>query len=106
MRRFGKAAVEMESGFADLKVKRGRTTTLIEVKSDSRPRFAIRQALGQLLEYAYLEEQAGQRVSELVVAGPGELTALDRAYMKHLRDARKLPVRYVCVRRGIDQIDL
>lgn len=39
--KFGEDAVKMEERFADIRLRRGGTVTLIEVKSDSRPRFAM-----------------------------------------------------------------
>ena len=106
VKKFGKRAVEMESGFADIRLRRSGAVVLIEVKSDSRPRVAIREALGQLLQYAYVAQQRGEKVTDLIVAGPGELSALDRGFLEHLRKHRRLPIRYLCVRRGLASIDL
>ena len=104
--RYGKDAVAMEEGFADLRVRKDGRDVLIEVKSDPRPRFAVREALGQLLEYAYVAERHGRKVAELIVAGPGELEPSDRKYMAHLREARGLPIRYLCVRKGAGAFDI
>jgi hypothetical protein len=104
--KFGKDAVEMESGFADIRVRRGGKLVLIEIKSDPRPRFAIRAALGQLIEYAYVAQKNGDECTDLVVAGPGELSPLDVAYLDYLRRERRLPIRYACVRRGIRDFDV
>lgn len=104
--RYGKKAVTMEEGFVDIKVALRGSVTLIEVKSDSRPRHAIREALGQLLEYAFSCEDAGESIAELVVAGPGDLRPRDKKYIEHLRTRRGLPVRYVCFRRGMDHVDI
>jgi hypothetical protein len=106
VKRYGKGAVVMEEGFADLKVRRRGKVTLIEVKSDSRPRHAIREALGQLLEYAYVSQREGEPIADLVVVGPGEMDGLAEAYLRHLRDERGLPIRYVCFRRGMDAVEL
>lgn len=106
VKKFGKGAAEMEPGFADIRLRRDGVAMLIEVKSDSRPKFAIREALGQLLEYAYFAERNGERVTDLIVAGPGELGEIDHAFLKHLRNDRKLPIRYLCVRRGMTDIDV
>jgi hypothetical protein len=104
--RYGKSAVIKEEGFVDLKVRQGGKVTLIEVKSDSRPRYAIREALGQLLEYAYVCERNGEPVAGLVVAGPGEMEGQAQEYLRHLREERGLPMRYVCFRRGMGKVDL
>jgi hypothetical protein len=99
--RYGKQSVVMEEGFVDIKLRTGEAVTLLEVKSDSRPRFAIREALGQLLEYAFVAEADGETVKELIVAGPGELRPRDRDYLEHLRKRWELPLRYVCFRSGM-----
>lgn len=103
--RFGRA-VSMEEGAADIELRRDNTLTLIEVASDSRPRHAVRGALGLLMEYALRCEAKGDSVAELVVVGPGEVGDGDRAYLDHLRVRRGLPVRYVCFRRGMDTVDI
>lgn len=102
----GKKAVTMEEGFVDIKVAHPGGVTLIELKSDGRPRHAIRQALGQLLEYAFVCEEAGESIAELVVAGPGDLKPRDRKYIEHLRKRRGLPLRYICFRRGMVHVDI
>lgn len=104
--RYGKKSVTMEEGFVDIKLARADAVTLIEIKSDSRPRHAIRQGLGQLLEYAFVTEEAGESIHELIVVGPGELTARDKKYLDHLRKHRGLPFRYVCFRSGMDHVDI
>jgi hypothetical protein len=76
----------MEENFADLKVTAGQRVVLIEVKSDPRPRSAIRQALGQLLEYASRCAEDGELVTDRVVAGPGELQEGDARFLQHLVD--------------------
>jgi hypothetical protein len=96
----------MERGFVDIKVKQDAKVTLIEVKTDLSPRYAVREALGQLLEYEYWCGLKREKVAELVVAGPGELQELDRAYLTHLQRVRKLPIRYVHFRRGSKDVDL
>lgn len=105
-KRYGKGAVVAEEGFADLKIRHARKLTIVEIKSDPRPRFAIREALGQLLEYAFIGERSGESLADLVVAGPGEITDPDHAYVKHLRKRWGLPVRFVCIRRGATSVDI
>ena len=106
VKRYGKAAVIMEEGYADLKLRRRGKVTLIEIKSDSRPRYAIREAIGQILEYAYFCERAEEAVTDLVVAAPGEMDDRDAEYLQHLCDARGLPLRYVRIGGGMPSLDL
>lgn len=98
----GRRAVSMEEGFVDLKVRTAGRLILIEVKSDARPRYAVREAVGQLLEYAYRCATNGEGPAELVVAGPGELDNEDRTYLGYLEKHRNLPLRYLCIRRGLE----
>jgi hypothetical protein len=105
-KQFGHSSVVMEEGFADVKLRHRKAVHLFEVKSDPRPRKAIREALGQLLEYAFVCKRNGERIGKLIVAAPGEITGLDRKYLDHLRDARGLPVHYVCLRRGVKLLAL
>jgi hypothetical protein len=51
-RRYGKGAVIKEEDFADLKVRHDGKLTIVEVKTDPSPMRAVREAVGQLLEYA------------------------------------------------------
>ena len=96
----------MEEGDADLKLRRRGMVTLIEIKSDSRQRYAIRAAIGQLLEYAYSCKHAGESITDLVVAGPGEMDARDAEYLQHLCEIRGLPLRYVRIGAGLPAHDL
>jgi hypothetical protein len=105
-RRYGAKAVEMERDFCDLCVRQTAGVILIEVKSDGRPRRAIRDAIGQLLEYAYRSKSDGERVTQLVVAAPGELGEADRAFLAHLREERGLPLSYLRIGRDVEQVDL
>jgi len=104
-KRFGRA-VSMEEGAADIELRRDGALTVIEVASDSRPRRAVRDALGLLMEYALRSEAKGESVAEMLVVGPGEVAEGDRTYLEHLRVRRGLPVRYVCFRRGMDAVDI
>jgi hypothetical protein len=102
----GKGAVLKEEHYCDLRIQRGRGVTLIEVKNDARPRYAIRAALGQLLHYAFLFAQKGKTVRELVAVAPGKLRDADRAFLAHLRKAVRIPLRYVEFNQEMTAVDL
>jgi hypothetical protein len=96
--KYGKGAVVKEEGFVDIKLRDGKRLVFVEIKADSRPRRALREALGQLLEYEFAAAADGQTPTELVVAAPGELSSqLDLDYLHHLQTRWSLPIRYVCV---------
>jgi hypothetical protein len=105
-KQFGAAFVTMEEGFADVSLRQGKVVHLFEVKADPQPRRAIRQALGQLLQYAFARMSKGEKVGLLVVAAPGELDPLTREFVEHLQIGRGLPIHYLCLRRGTGSIDL
>src|SRR5439155_26154899 len=50
---FGLASVTLEQDFVDIIVRAGHREILFEVKSHPDAKAAIRESLGQLLEYAY-----------------------------------------------------
>jgi Holliday junction resolvase len=65
------ANVTLETENVDITVVDGKKTILIEIKTDPNPRAAIREAIGQLLEYAYYRSLKAFGVLELVVIAPG-----------------------------------
>jgi len=95
--RYGKDAVVMEEGFVDIKLRDKQRLVFVEIKPDARPRHALREALDQLLEYEFLSAADGEPPTELVVAGPGELSQRDIDYLHHLQKRWALPIRYVCI---------
>ncbi|MDB4973604.1 MAG: hypothetical protein JWN48_1945, partial [Myxococcaceae bacterium] len=97
VKRYGTSAVAIEESFVDLKVRTGGMSILFEVKSDKRPRYAIRQALGQLLEYGHVCARKGEVVGKLVVAAPGRLGPRDQEYIDYLRSQIRLPIEYECL---------
>lgn len=105
-RTFASAKVVMEEGFTDVKLVLKGKAHLFEIKADPRPRKALREAIGQLLEYRFRAQQAGEKVGLLVVAAPGELSDLDRAYMEHLQGVVGLPLHYLRLRRDQVTVDL
>lgn len=90
--RFGAEAVVAEKDYIDLRVKTPRKNILIEIKSASSPRLAIRSALGQLLEYAFFRDRS-PRV-QLVIVGRGKLRRSERLSLATLSQRFKLPVIY------------
>jgi len=92
----GVSDVIHEEGFVDLKVVRADgTVDLVEIKTTTQARDAIREALGQLLEYQYAAVQRGEKVARLRVAAPGELTAQDQDYIAHLQGQVLLDIDYI-----------
>ncbi len=65
-----------------------------EIKTDLDPRAVIRQALGQILEYAYHPLRYGPRPDRLVIVGRSPLRPEDEAYLALLRKEFRIPLTY------------
>jgi len=63
-----------------------------EIKTETTARACIRQALGQILEYAYWPGNQG--ACRLVIAGEPILDAAGTVYLEKLREDFKLPLAY------------
>jgi hypothetical protein len=89
------ASVVMEVGHVDIRVEDPRLRAFIEVKATTDPRLAIREALGQLLEYALFGAATSAELPRLVVAAPGASTPTVAEYLQSLRSRFGLVVDYV-----------
>src|SRR3546814_3124822 len=67
---------------------------LYEIKSDLEPRTVIREALGQILEYAFHPRRQHVLPLRLIIVGRCELRAEDGAYLDRLRANFGLPIEY------------
>ena len=76
--RYPGADIAFEEDFIDVKLRTDDKLILYEVKSDLRPLSAIRQALGQLLEYAYHPRRTHDLEPSLVIVGRRPLVGEDR----------------------------
>lgn len=87
------ARIVCEEDFVDVTLETSDRRTLFEIKTDLLPRQAIRQALGQLLEYAYRREQDSKEL-DLVIVGRTKAGPEDSAYLDRLRSDFGLPISY------------
>ncbi|VVO30129.1 hypothetical protein [Pseudomonas fluorescens] len=90
------AKVLMEHEYIDIIVETDDALTLYEIKSDLLPRTVLRQAIGQLLEYAY-HTQVRKKTISLVAVGREPLSGDDVEYLKLLQSEFDLPLSYLCV---------
>jgi hypothetical protein len=104
--RFGEKNVERESDFVDLSVIFGTKKILVEIKSDSQARLAIRKALGQILEYAYFNADANNTNAELVIAAPGRMTEAVSGYLSRLHAKFGIPLKYCAFSLGDNLPDI
>jgi hypothetical protein len=63
-----------------------------EIKTARSPRACLREALGQLMEYAYWP--GAQEPTRLIICGESALDEDGRAYLRQLNDRFRLPVSY------------
>lgn len=76
----------------DVVTKQGNKITFYEIKTSPSVRTNIRQALPQLLEYAFWPTE--KRASELVIVSHLRLTPAGNQYLEHLREQFGLPITY------------
>lgn len=98
--KYGKSCVGTENSTGDgtsidLVVKTAKFCWFYEIKTAPSVKACIRQALPQLIEYAYWHG-ANDRADKLIVVGPKKITPQATAYLKFLRDEFGLPVFYEC----------
>jgi hypothetical protein len=91
---FGEERVVLEEDFVDVTVRTETEKILFEIKTDLEPRTVIRNALGQVLEYAYHPLRKHELPVRLVIVGRVPLDSLDREYLKHLNAQHALPLEY------------
>lgn len=66
---------------------------IYEIKPYQSPRACIRDALGQLLEYAHWQNEFN--ATELIVVGPRKIDADAKQYLELLRELYQLPISYL-----------
>jgi hypothetical protein len=91
---FGTNCVKLEQDFIDATVRTDREIILYEIKTDLEPRTVIRNALGQILEYAYHPLRKHDLPVRLVIVGRCELEQEDEAYLNILKERYSLPLEY------------
>jgi len=64
-----------------------------EVKTEDVAQKNIRQAIGQIMEYAYY--QSYRNVNKMYVVGPCKASDGDLSYLKLLREKHNLPIHYI-----------
>ena len=88
------AQIVCEENFVDVTVRTPDETLLFEIKSDLAARTVLRQALGQILEYAYHRPALHAPPARLIIVGRSKLENEDRRYLNHLRNTFGLPLDY------------
>jgi hypothetical protein len=91
---FPGAIIRREREFVDVSVQRENELILFEIKSDLEPKAVIRQALGQILEYAFHPSRRQLLPVRLVLVGQRKPSPDDQAYLDFLRAQFGLPLSY------------
>jgi hypothetical protein len=91
---FPGAEICAEQNYVDVSVKLKSELLLFEIKSDLEPRAVIRQALGQILEYAYHPQRCQKLPVRLVIVGRRQLSSDEKSYITLLCDKFRLPLEY------------
>ena len=76
----------------DIVTRQGRNFTFYEIKTARNIRACIRQAVPQLLEYAYWPDEC--RANELVIVGPHAISDEARKFIVLLQDRFSIPISY------------
>jgi len=77
----------------DLVVRTSKFCWFYEIKTASSVKACIRQAIPQLLEYAYWQGDSG-RADKLIIVSPKKTTPQATAYLEFLRDRFKFNIHY------------
>lgn len=93
-REFGATRVVLEEDFVDVTVRTDQEKILFEIKTDLEPRTVIRNALGQVLEYAYHPLRKHELPVRLVIVGRVPLNAYEAEYLGYLKAKHSLPLEY------------
>jgi hypothetical protein len=86
---------ELPSGVrtsVDIVVRQNGEYWFYEIKTTSSPRACLREALGQILEYAFWP--GGQEATRLIVAGESVIDEDGVEYLRRLRTRFSLPIEY------------
>ena len=90
----GHAKVHYEQNFVDLTLEESEGVTFFEIKMEPTAKRCIREAMGQLVEYAHYHNN--NRARRLVVVGDVPPKEEDRSYLAFLRKKYNLPIYYSC----------
>jgi hypothetical protein len=93
-RKFPKQCIKMEyEGRVDIVREHGNERWFYEIKPFENVIYCLRQASGQLIEYAYRFQDPG-KLTHLIIVGPGELTIESKGFLDHFVQSISLPINY------------
>jgi len=80
----------------DVVLKQKKSYTFYEIKTANSAKQCVREALGQILEYAYYD--CKKHAEKIVIAGEHHLDSDTKAYLNFLKKEFKIPVEYMQVK--------
>lgn len=104
-KQYGEKTVEAQRNFRDIILTAPNRRVLIEIKASQDARQAIRDAFGQLLDYAHFETEL-QKEYELFIVGRGIPTSETQSYLDRLRNRFGLKINYRQYKIGSHQLVL
>lgn len=104
-KQYGEKTVEAQRNFRDIILTAPNRRVLIEIKASQDARQAIRDAFGQLLDYAHFETEL-QKEYELFIVGRGTPTSETQSYLDRLRNRFGLKINYRQYKIGSYQLVL
>ena len=91
---FPDADVRREAECVDVVMVRKHETVLFETKSDLSPLTVVRQAFGQIMEYAFHPSRTHKTPVRLVIVGRRPLAGEDLLYFESITSRFSLPIEY------------
>ena len=79
----------------DLVVRNKNSYDIYEIKTDQDVRTCIREAIGQIIDYAYFE--CKDKVGKMTIVGPTQISQEASEYLENIRIKHDLPIYYESV---------
>lgn len=95
-----RAEIPLGQHVVDLYIEHAGKRVIVEIKTNSNVRYAIREALAQLMEYCYWPSGGTPRADALLIVAPGIPDRRDQGYLSFIRDRFNIPVHYLPYREG------
>ena len=87
---------EFDGNRIDLVLREGKKFTFFEIKTGYSVRSCIRQAIGQLLDYAFWPGM--ENAHRIVVVGEPECNDEDNNYINYLKAEFRIPIEYMSIK--------
>jgi len=96
--------VTLEDGYVDVKVTHPEFSAYIEIKTSTSALKAIREGLGQVLEYAFRAQDRGATLPHCIISSPCPETEESARFLHFIRRVTDLSLRYWQVSLATDSL--